>query len=193
MKQKAVLFVDDDPRLLASLKRGLLDEPYEVLLASSGHEALDILGSCDVDVLVTDVCMPEMSGLELVEIVRRQYPKARRVLLSGQLHFASPNASFVVRRVLSGDIFAFVPKPWDIERRLKKVVREALVAEESFALMGSPDTSIDNAGPSCDEPAQPSDAASASRPTQAGSTSIPSDQTTDPAMDGREQTGESDR
>lgn len=192
MKQKVVLFVDDDMRLLASLRRGLLDEPYEVLLAASGGEALEVFRTCEVDLLVTDLCMPEMSGLELVEIARREYPKTRRVLLSGQMHFASPNASFIIRRVLGGDIFAFVPKPWDIEGRLKKVVREALVAKEPFALMGSSDACAEEAEACCDELPQSFRETTASRPAQTESSSRPLDQISDRAADGRAQIGESD-
>ncbi len=193
MKQKVVLFVDDDERLLASLKRGLIDEPYETLLATEGAEALEILRNREVHVLVTDVRMPEMSGLELVETVRREYPAVRRVLLSGQLRFAEPDASFVIRSVLRGDIFAFVLKPWDVEGRLKKVVREALVAEEPFALMGPSDACGDKARTRCAEPVQPSHEMTASQPAQAESSSSPSDQATDPALEGRTKIGESDR
>jgi DNA-binding NtrC family response regulator len=54
MKRKTVLFVDDDTRVLAALKRGLAEEPYEKLFASGGHEALDLLQRHGVQVMVSD-------------------------------------------------------------------------------------------------------------------------------------------
>jgi YesN/AraC family two-component response regulator len=66
--------VDDEEKILRSLKRGLLDEPYNSLFAESGKEALEILEQNEVHVLVTDMRMPEMSGLGLLRIVKKEYP-----------------------------------------------------------------------------------------------------------------------
>ena len=63
MEKRTVLFVDDEEKILKSLKRGLIDEPYRTLFADSGKEALEILGQQEVQVVVTDMRMPEMNGL----------------------------------------------------------------------------------------------------------------------------------
>ena len=83
METRTVLFVDDEEKVLASLKRGLLDEPYEKLFATSGKEAIELLKQNEVHVIVTDMKMPEMTGLELLRIVKREYPHIVRVVLSG--------------------------------------------------------------------------------------------------------------
>jgi len=62
MELKTVLFVDDEERLLNSLKRGLIDEAYKCLFANSGPEALKVLETNKVHVIVTDMRMPEMNG-----------------------------------------------------------------------------------------------------------------------------------
>ena len=76
-KKKTVLFVDDDEWILRSLKRGLLDESYDKLYAKNGKEALEILKRNKVHVIVTDMCMPEMTGLELLRIARKEYPNIK--------------------------------------------------------------------------------------------------------------------
>ena len=74
MEKRTVLFVDDEERVLSCLKGGLLGEPYKTLFAKSGKEALEILEKNEVHVIVTDMRMPEMSGLELLRAVKEKYP-----------------------------------------------------------------------------------------------------------------------
>ena len=130
MKNKTVLFVDDDVCVLASLRRGLADEPYETLFADSGCRAVGLLLAHSVHVLVTDVRMPEMSGLELLEIVRSEYPEIMRLMLSGQPQLSSSEASSIASGVHNGEIFAFMAKPWDLEGQLKPLIRQALARQE---------------------------------------------------------------
>ncbi|GEM46829.1 response regulator transcription factor [Deinococcus cellulosilyticus] len=65
-----VLVVDDDPRMLMMLRRGLAFEGYPVLEAQSGTEALEKLRDHDVDLLILDIMMPDLSGLEVLRKVR---------------------------------------------------------------------------------------------------------------------------
>ena len=83
MKKRTVLFVDDEEKVLASLRRGLLDEPYDALFANSGEQALEVLQQNPVDVIVTDMRMPEMNGLELLRMVKEKHPHVIRMVLSG--------------------------------------------------------------------------------------------------------------
>lgn len=133
MKCKTVLFVDDDARVLASLRRGLTDEPYETLFANSGSKAVAMLREHPVQVLVTDLRMPDMSGLELLEIAKAERPEVTRLILSGQPQLGSSEASSIVRGIHDGDIFAFMAKPWDLEGRLKDMIRQALDRHERCA------------------------------------------------------------
>ena len=82
----SVLFVDDEERLLEGLVRML--RPYrnewDVLTANSGEQALQVLASRPVDVLVSDMRMPGMNGAELLEQVSERHPGIVRFILSGQ-------------------------------------------------------------------------------------------------------------
>lgn len=82
---KRVLFVDDEPRVLDGLKRMLypLRHEWRMAFAAGGHEALELLDESEYDVLVTDLRMPEMSGLELLAQVASRYPQVVRMVLSG--------------------------------------------------------------------------------------------------------------
>lgn len=121
MENKTVLFVDDESRVLASLKRGLLYESYNKLFAESGKEALELLKQNEVHVIVTDMRMPEMSGLELLKIVRREYPHIVRIVLSGYTQITT-----VLTAINQGEIFRFITKPWKLEEEFKGVVRQAI-------------------------------------------------------------------
>ena len=121
MEKRTVLFVDDEKKILKSLKRGLMDEPYESLLASSGKEALEILQQNDVHVLVTDMRMPEMSGLELLRIVKKEYPHIVRMVLSGYTQVTT-----LLTAINEGEIFKFITKPWQLEKEFKPAIREAV-------------------------------------------------------------------
>ena len=126
MEKRTVLFVDDEEKILKSLKRGLMDEPYETLFASSGKEALEILQRETVHVIVADVRMPEMSGLELLNIVENEHPNIIRIVLSGQPNMSQTEISTLVTGVNRRKIFKFTAKPWNFEEELKVAVRQAI-------------------------------------------------------------------
>jgi len=132
VQKRAVLFVDDDEIILRSLERGFLDEPYNTLFAKSSKEALEILQREEVHVIVTDMRMPEMDGLDLLETVRKMYPHIVGIVLSGYTEMAT-----LQKAVNQGEIFRFIPKPWKLEGDFKKVVREAI---EHYNLKSESDT-----------------------------------------------------
>ncbi|MGB2864293.1 MAG: response regulator [Sedimentisphaerales bacterium] len=121
MEKKTVLFVDDEEKILTSLKRGLIDEPYKTLFASSGKEALEILQRNQVHVIVTDMRMPEMGGLELLKAVKEEYPNVIRMVLSGYTQ-----VSTLLTAINQGEIFRFITKPWKLEEEFKPAIREAV-------------------------------------------------------------------
>jgi two-component system response regulator HupR/HoxA len=121
MDKRTVLFVDDEEKILASLKRGLLDEPYEILFASSGKKALEILEQNQVHVIVTDMRMPEMGGVELLKAVKKEYPHIIRMVLSG---YADTDTLLVA--INQGEIFRFITKPWKSNEEIKTTIRQAI-------------------------------------------------------------------
>ena len=84
---KRILFVDDEPKVLDGLRRMLypLRDEWQIVFASNGHQALQLLSESDYDVIVTDVRMPDMSGIELLEEVVKQFPRVVRLVLSGTM------------------------------------------------------------------------------------------------------------
>jgi DNA-binding NtrC family response regulator len=121
MEKRAVLFVDDDELMLRSLRRGFLDERFDGYFAKSGAEALEILRRQEVHVIVTDMCMPEMSGTELIKIVNREYPHVVSVVLSG---YAKNDD--IIKAVHQEGIFKFVSKTLTLEKDLKPIVQQAI-------------------------------------------------------------------
>ncbi len=81
----SILFVDDEQTILDGLFRcfSATDEPWTMLFATSGQQALKLFADHRVDVVVSDLKMPEMDGAELLETVRRISPETTRIILSG--------------------------------------------------------------------------------------------------------------
>lgn len=117
-----VLLVDDEPNVLKALGRSLRQESIEILTAPSGADALDIMREQPVDLLISDMRMPGMSGAELLAIAAREWPDTRRVLLTGYADLES-----TIKAVNEGRISSYLNKPWnDVE--LRQIVSELLHA-----------------------------------------------------------------
>jgi DNA-binding NtrC family response regulator len=117
-----VLCVDDEPGLLRSL-RWLLRGEYQVAVATSGMDALALLGGDTFDVIISDQRMPGMTGTEFLEQAKRISPRSVRLLLTGYSDF---NA--VLSSVNDGEVFRFLSKPWDNQKLLETVGEAARVA-----------------------------------------------------------------
>ena len=121
MEQRTALFIDDEEKILGALKRILVDEPYNTIFTTSGKEALEILRNNQVQVVVTDMCMPVMGGLEILRKVKQEYPHVVRIVLSG---FAEKQT--LLWAINQGEIFRFIPKPWKSNDIVKMVIRQAI-------------------------------------------------------------------
>lgn len=107
-ERPTVLCVDDETSILASLKRALRKQPYDVVTANSGAEALEVLESRTVDLIISDMRMPSMSGAELLTQVYQQWPDTIRILLTGYADMES-----TVAAINGGQIFRYLNKPWN--------------------------------------------------------------------------------
>jgi CheY-like chemotaxis protein len=116
----AVLIVDDEPKIYHALRRALHREPYDILYAASGTEALRTLSERPVDVVVADQNMPEMQGSVLLARVRQQYPDVVRMMLTGDARLET-----VMAAVNKGEIYRFFTKPCN-EAELIISLRDAL-------------------------------------------------------------------
>lgn len=121
-EKRTILFVDDDVAIIRSLERGLMDESYNKLFAKNSEEALEILKQKKVHVIVTDMCMPEMTGLELLRIAKKEYPNIIGIVLTGyEVDTELQNA------VDQGEIFKVISKPlWKLGGKFERLVRRAL-------------------------------------------------------------------
>lgn len=78
-----ILFVDDEVQILKAFRRLFMDTDYEIITAQSGEEALNILEEEEVNIIVSDMKMPNMTGYELLSKVKEKYPNIVRIILSG--------------------------------------------------------------------------------------------------------------
>jgi DNA-binding NtrC family response regulator len=90
----AVLAVDDDPNIRRALKRTLHGEPYELVVADSGAHALELLKDRSIQVVVSDLSMPEMDGMTLLAKVAERAPDVIRLILSGRSVEGANTTSF---------------------------------------------------------------------------------------------------
>ncbi len=108
MQEHTMLIVDDEPNVIAALKRALFSEDLNILTANGGSEALELLVRFPVHVVLSDEKMPGMSGSEFLAEVKQRYPYTVRMMLTGQ---ASIDAA--MRAINEGEIYRFFTKPWD--------------------------------------------------------------------------------
>jgi response regulator RpfG family c-di-GMP phosphodiesterase len=119
-KLAAILFVDDEANVLKALRRLFHSETYVTYFASSGAEGLEVLRQHTVDLVVSDMRMPEMNGAEFLTQVFMQWPETIRILLTGYADLQS-----TIDAVNNGRIYNYCNKPWNDEE-LKLLVRNAL-------------------------------------------------------------------
>lgn len=115
-----ILCVDDEPNILASLRRLFRPLRCEVLTAESGREGLRLLEEQKVDIVISDMRMPEMDGTRFLEEVRAKWPDTIRMLLTGYADIHS-----ILGAINRGEIYRYVTKPWD-DNDILLVVRHAL-------------------------------------------------------------------
>ncbi len=114
---ECILVVDDDKAFRVATRTVLEDEGYRALLASTPEEALAMLASSEVDLLLSDLVMAKITGLELLEKVRAQYPDLTVVMVTG---FASINTAVEAMRLGAAD---YLTKPCNNTELLLKVRR----------------------------------------------------------------------
>ncbi len=115
-----ILLVDDEASVISALRRALMDEDYKIFSAQSGQEALNILSTQTIKVVICDERMPGMSGAELLSIINLRYPTTVRIMLTG---YATVEAA--MKAVNQGEINRFFSKPWN-HFELKFAIRSAI-------------------------------------------------------------------
>ncbi|QAY89616.1 HD domain-containing phosphohydrolase [Pseudomonas sp. ACM7] len=120
-----VLLVDDEESILNSLRRLLRGQPYELLLATSGAQALEIMEQHSIDLVMTDARMPNMDGATLLARIHQLYPTTTRILLTGYADMPT-----IIKAINEGKIHRYISKPWNDEEMLL-TLRQALAHQYS--------------------------------------------------------------
>ena len=115
-----LLFVDDEANILSSLKRLFRPLGYRIHTAISGAEGLALLEKEPVDLIISDMRMPEMDGATFLKKAAKQWPDSVRILLTGYSDLESTIAA-----VNQGQIYRYISKPWE-EHELTLAVQQAL-------------------------------------------------------------------
>lgn len=120
-----VLLVDDEESILNSLRRLLRSQPYDVILASNGAQALEIMNQQPIDLVMTDARMPTMDGATLLAEIHRQHPSTMRILLTGYA-----DLTMIIKAINEGQIHRYISKPWNDEEMLL-TLRQSLAHQYS--------------------------------------------------------------
>ncbi|BCB26309.1 two-component system response regulator [Sulfurimicrobium lacus] len=116
----SLLFVDDEPNILSALRRLFRPLGYKIFTAEGGAEGLALLEQEPVDLVISDMRMPQMDGAQFLEQVRQKWPDTMRILLTGYADVSSTIAA-----INKGEIFRYVAKPWE-DNDIVLVVKQAL-------------------------------------------------------------------
>ncbi len=113
-----ILYVDDEEQNLVSFK-AVFRRYHNVFTARSGPEGLEILKNHKIHLIITDQRMPDMSGVQFLEIATQAYPDAIRMVLTG---FSDMEA--IISAINTGRVFRYINKPWN-EDELKMTIESA--------------------------------------------------------------------
>lgn len=115
-----LLFVDDEPSILSSLRRLFRPHGYRIFTAEGGAAGLEVLDNESIDLVISDMRMPEMDGARFLEQVRQRKPDVVRILLTGYADMESTIAA-----INRGEIYRYLNKPWN-DNDIVLTVRDAL-------------------------------------------------------------------
>lgn len=130
--QTTLLFVDDEANILSSLKRLFRPQGYRIFTAESGAQGLEIMARETVDLVISDMRMPEMNGAQFLERVRDKWPDTVRILLTGYAEISA-----TIEAINKGQIYRYISKPWednDIILAVKHALQQKTLEREKQRL-----------------------------------------------------------
>jgi putative nucleotidyltransferase with HDIG domain len=119
-----ILCVDDEPNILSALRRMLSMQGYQVGVADTGSAALQMLGQDKYDVIICDMRMPQMTGVEVLEQACKRSPLTMRLLLTG-----AADHQDTIEAINRGQVYRYLGKPWN-DAELLAVIRSAIEMAE---------------------------------------------------------------
>ena len=134
LKPWTLLAVDDEPNILAALRRVFRATGWRILTAGHAQEALALLAAEPVDAVLSDMRMPDMNGVQLLERVSQNWPRTARLLLTGQADLDATIAAINL-----GQLHRYISKPWNDEelvQTLRQVAERQQLEADKHALVG---------------------------------------------------------
>ncbi|WP_456407678.1 DUF4388 domain-containing protein [Caldithrix abyssi] len=127
MNGKRVLIVDDEEDLTWSISKHLSrdKDKFELIAVNSGMAALDVLAQVPVDLVITDIRMPEISGLDLLLKIRENYPQTKVVIMTAY------GSSEIQDEANRRGCFKYIEKPFEIQE-LRKLILDVLQEKKGF-------------------------------------------------------------
>lgn len=124
---KKVLFVDDESYVLKVIERKFEPTKIKCFFTSSIDEAFELIRQHDMDVIVADIQMPKLSGIEFFKRIRKISPRSVRITLSGYSRTAS-----IIDAINEGHIYKYIQKPWKIDDEAIEVIEEAIAVSRKW-------------------------------------------------------------
>jgi CheY-like chemotaxis protein len=125
--QKRVLIVDDEEDLTWTLSKKLTKDrdKFQLICVNSGNEAKEVLNQLPVDLVVTDIRMPEVSGLELLVQIKEKFPETKVIIMTAY------GSADVQKLANDRGCFSYLEKPFEINE-FREIILEALTEKKGF-------------------------------------------------------------
>jgi len=121
MNKKAILIVDDE-EIIREFLFEVLNEDYDISLATDGDEAIEKLKQTSFDLIITDLKMPRVSGEEVVRFAHEVDPDSRVIVISGY------SSLYTASQSVNNGAYAFLSKPFSIKELLQTISNAMAVA-----------------------------------------------------------------
>lgn len=108
MRKEIVLFIDDEKGILKALRRTIKDDDFTPIFVENGKTALEIIKYNNISVIVADIGLIDIDGVELLTIIEKEYPKIVKIALTGV-----DNINEVYNIFEHVNLYKYVTKPWD--------------------------------------------------------------------------------
>lgn len=121
MTKKTILYIDDE-EINLRLFKATFRRDYDILIAKTAGEGLEIISKSSVDLIITDQRMPEVTGVEFLAMVQKIYPQIPpgRLIISG---YSDPEDIALAYKEYQ--LYKFISKPWD-QNELQEIINKAM-------------------------------------------------------------------
>ena len=124
---KKVLFVDDEAYVLKIIERKFEATNIKCYFTTVVSDAVKILEDNEIDVLVTDIQMPDFNGIKFSKLVKKISPRTIRIILSGCSRVAS-----IIEAINEGHVYKYIEKPWNIDNEGIALIEEAIQRSKKY-------------------------------------------------------------